>query len=373
MTKTFTDADESFMRRALALAARGEGSVEPNPMVGCAIVRDSRIVGEGWHRRFGGPHAEVNALRAAGGRARGANVYVTLEPCCHHGKTPPCTDALIAAGVGRVIAAMRDPFPRVRGRGLRLLRSARIGVDVGLCEAAAVALNAPYLKRQHTGRPWVILKWAQSLDGRIATRTGDSKWISSEESRRRTHRIRGRVDAVVAGVGTVIADDPMLTCRHERARRTAVRIVLDTHLRTPVSSQLVRTAREVPTVIVADRRASAAARRRHERAGVEILPIRSSKAGLDLGQLLDELGRRGMTNVMVEGGGKTLGAFIDAGLADEAIVFVSPRLIGGSAATSAIGGRGLDAVRQAAMPEGVRISRSGPDVLYRLRFDARYP
>ena len=202
----------------MALAVRGQGAVEPNPMVGCVLVRGGRVVGEGWHKRFGGPHAEVEALRAAGRAARGATAYVSLEPCCHFGKTPPCTDALIAAGVSRVVAAMRDPFPKVRGRGRRLLEAAGIKVGMGLCEAEAMRLNAPYLKRQRTGRPWVILKWAQSVDGRIATRTGDSKWISSEDSRAQAHDLRGRVDAVIVGVGTVRADDPLLTCRHGRPR-----------------------------------------------------------------------------------------------------------------------------------------------------------
>jgi diaminohydroxyphosphoribosylaminopyrimidine deaminase / 5-amino-6-(5-phosphoribosylamino)uracil reductase len=361
--------DQPYMARALELAVRGQGHVEPNPMVGCVIVRGGRVVGEGYHRRFGGPHAEIEALRAAGARARGALACVTLEPCCHFGKTPPCTDALIAAGVRRVVAAMRDPFPRVRGRGTRLLKKSGIEVAMGLLEAEAMRLNAPYLKLQREHRPWVILKWAQSLDGRIATRTGDSQWISGEPSRRSVHRLRSRVDAVVVGVGTVLADNPQLTCRHGRPRRVAARIVLDPCLRTPLDARLVRTARKIPTVIVADEGGAKGRRLRPfvER-GVEIIGIRTSSEGLDLGALLDELGRRGMTNVLVEGGGRTLGAFHDAGLADEAIVFVAPMLIGGAAARSPLAGLGAERIRDALRPANVQIRRSGEDLMYQLRF-----
>src|SRR5215217_9762955 len=202
------------MRHALALAEKGRGFVEPNPMVG-AVLLDSagQLAGEGWHQKFGGPHAEVFALAEAGDRARGGTLVVTLEPCCHHGKTPPCTDAVLKAGIARVVAAMADPFPKVAGGGLAILRGAGVDVSVGLCEVEAVALNAPYLKLLRTGRPWVHAKWAMTLDGKIATRTGDSKWISGEESRRRVHELRGRMDAIVVGRGTVVADDPLLTAR----------------------------------------------------------------------------------------------------------------------------------------------------------------
>jgi len=365
MAQGFTSQDEVWMRRALALAARGQGRVEPNPMVGCVLVRNGRVVGEGYHRRFGGPHAEVNALSAAGVQARGATVYVTLEPCCHFGKTPPCTDALVAAGSRKVIAAMRDPFPAVGGRGLRRLRSAGIEVVSGLCQADARRLNGPYLKRLRTGQPWVILKWAQSLDGKIATRTGDSRWISSRRSTVYAHRLRGRVDALIVGVGTVVADDPLLTCRHVRPRRIATRIVLDPTLRTPLRARLVRTAGRIPTIIVTGRQAARGPRRRrYERAGVNILGVRSTRAGLDLKALLEELGRRGMTNVMVEGGGRTLGAFYDAGLADELVVFVARRIIGGRLAPSPLSGEGPRRLREIRPPVAVRRLRSGPDDLY---------
>lgn len=368
MPETFTQQEHVWMQRALALAARGRGSVEPNPMVGCVLVRGGRVVGEGYHRRYGGPHAEVNALKAAERLARGATAYVTLEPCCHYGKTPPCTDALIAAGVKRVVLAMRDELPPVSGRGVAILRQSGIRVSVGLCDDQARHLNAPYLKLKGTGRPWVILKWAQSIDGKIATRTGDSKWISGEQSRRYAHKIRGRVDAIVVGVATVVADDPALTCRHDKPRRIASRVVLDPRLRTPPDARLVRTARKVPTIIVTDRRQTGSAKaRRLARLGVEILGVRSSRSGLDLDGLLQVLGRRQMTNIMVEGGGRTLGTFLDAGLADEAVIFVSRRLIGGRQAPSALAGQGPARIADSPRPTWTEVTRCGDDDVYHLR------
>ncbi len=369
MAETFTPDEQNYMKRALRLAARGQGRVEPNPMVGCVIVRDNTIVGEGYHRRFGEPHAEVNALKKAGDKARGAVVYVSLEPCCFHGKTPACTQALIKAGVQRVIAAMKDPNPQVNGRGLRELEAAGVQTAVSLCEEDARRLNAPFCKLQRTGRPWVILKWAQSLDGKIATRTGHSQWISSEPSRKQAHRLRGRVDAVIVGSGTVDADDPLLTCRHVKPQRIATRIVLDPQLAINEQAQLVTTIDQAATIIVTAERAvqtSKAEALRH--AGAEVLGIPVVGGRLDLDALLNELGRRQMTNVMVEGGGRTLGAFFDAGLTDEAVVFVARRLIGGRQAVSPLNGEGLAQVDQAAKPILTKVSRVGPDDMYRIVF-----
>ncbi len=222
--------DTQQMQRAIALARRGEGFVEPNPMVGCVLVRDGNVVGEGWHQRFGGPHAEVVALQAAGGDARGATAYVSLEPCCHHGKTPPCTQALIDAGVARVVIAMHDSFAEVAGGGVKQLREAGIEVTVGLLDDEARQLNAPYLKLIEQGRPWVIAKWAMTLDGRIASKTGSSQWISGEASRAIGHGLRGRVDAIIVGRGTAAADDPLLTTRlsdGNKPPRTATRVVFE--------------------------------------------------------------------------------------------------------------------------------------------------
>ncbi len=360
------------MRRALRLSLRGQGTVEPNPMVGCVIVRGGQIIGEGFHRRFGGPHAEIEALRACRADPAGATVYVTLEPCCYTGKTPPCTRALIEARVARVVAATRDPNPRVRGRGLARLRRAGIAVEIGLCEREARQRNAPYFTRIHQRRPWIVLKWAQSLDGRIATRTGDSRWISDARARAHAHRVRGRVDAVVVGVGTVLRDDPLLTCRVGRPRRTATRVVLDPLLRTPPACRLVTTAGVAPTLLVCTGRASLARRATLQRAGCEVLAAetvqRTSGSGgsghaarreIALRPLLRRLARRGWTNVLVEGGSATLGRFFDDGLFDELHVYVAPSLIGGAEAPGPLGGVGAARVADAAQLGSVSWRRLG--------------
>lgn len=362
-------SDRKYMQRALALAVRGQGSVEPNPMVGCVIVRAGHVLGEGYHRRFGGAHAEVEALRHCSHGARGATVYVTLEPCCHVGKTGPCTDALLAAGVGRVVAAMRDPDPRVAGRGISMLRRRGVRVDVDVCREEAERLNAPYLALRRRGVPWVIAKWAQSVDGRIATRTGASKWISGSASRAIVHGLRGRVDAVVVGIGTVLADDPSLTSRVGRPKRIARRVVLDSRLRIPLRCVLVRTAKAVPVIVATTRAAirRTGARARHlEAAGVEVLPLASREGRVDLHALLAAFGRRSMTNVLFEGGGDVLGSLFDERLVNEAYVFISPRVLGGAAARSAVGGRGCADLHDAANPAEVEWRDVDDDRLCRL-------
>lgn len=365
----WTQQDESMMDRALALAVKGAGCVEPNPMVGCVVVKGHRVVGEGYHRKFGGPHAEIHALKKAGSAARGATAYVTLEPCCHKGKTPPCSDALIAAGLRRCIVAVRDPNALVAGRGIRALRKAGIEVAIGLRAADAKALIAPFTTFHEAGRPFVTLKWAQSLDGKIATRTGDSQWITSIESRRRAHALRSRVDAIVVGIGTVLADDPELTARLVKPKRIATRIVLDSELRTPKSSKLVKTARDIPTIVVGCakrvqwRNPEAAL----ERAGVEVLLLPEVKGGVDLQMLLRMLRERQMTNVMVEGGGRVIGAFWDQRLADAAEIYVAPRLIGGGGAPGPLGGEGAETMADLIGVDSVKCTHCGPDTCYNLR------
>ena len=364
------------MRRALQLARRGQGHVEPNPMVGCLVVKRSRVVGEGYHRRYGGAHAEIEALRRAGPGARDSTAYVTLEPCCHHGKTPPCADALVAAGLRRVVVAMRDPFPEVGGRGIRRLRRAGIRVDVGLLEAEARELNAPYLTLVTRKRPYCILKWAQSLDGKIATRTGDSRWISSPASRRFVHRVRARVDGILVGVQTVLADDPQLTARSVPLRRTATRIVLDSRLRIPVKAAVVTTARDVPTLVLTTgdtlhRRTAKAGRLR--RTGVEIVACKARDGHVDLRSGLGMLGKRQFTNLLVEGGGRVLGAFLDMKLADTAMTFISPRFIGCDSAAGPYRGTGVARVADARLHRPVSIRRIGPDVLYHVRLGDAVP
>ena len=340
-------ADELLMRRALELAERGRGHVEPNPLVGAVLARNGAIVGEGWHQQFGATHAEVNVLAAAGAAARGATLYVTLEPCCHHGKTPPCTDALIAAGVARVAAALADPFPQVAGRGAAQLRGAGISVDLGLCESEARRQNAPYLKLLATGRPYVHAKWAMTLDGKIATRTGDSKWISNETARRKVHDLRGRMDGILVGIGTALADDPLLTARPP-GPRVASRVVLDSKARLPVTSQLVRTAAAVPVLVVGSPSAPAEHLEALRQAGCEIvLPSPDHDAAPRLLALLDELGRRRWTNLLVEGGSDVLGRFLDAKAIDEVHAFVAPRLVGGSQGKTPVAGRGIASLTEA--------------------------
>ncbi len=329
------------MGQALALAMQGLGSVEPNPMVGCVIVREGEIVGQGYHERFGGSHAEANALMEAGDRAAGATVYVTLEPCCHHGKTPPCTQALIHAGVKRVVAAAQDPFSEVGGRGIAELEAAGIQCDVGIRGTEANWFLAPYKKLIETGRPWVIAKWAMTLDGKLATRTGDSQWISSEASRAIVHRLRGRVDAIMVGSGTAAADDPLLTARPVNladVKRTATRIVVDSSASLSSDSRLVQTAADAPLLVAVAESAASASCERLAAADADVMRCVGVSHEQRIDTLLVELGRRRMTNILVEGGAKLLGSLFDMRAIDEAHVFIAPKFAGGEAAPSPIAG-----------------------------------
>ena len=337
--------DELMMRRAIELARRGEGRVEPNPAVG-AIVADSTgtILGEGWHQEYGGPHAEVQALNEAGSAALGATLYVTLEPCCHFGKTPPCSRAVIAAGIRRVVIAMRDPNPRVNGGGIDELRTAGIIVEVGLLESDAKCLVGPFVHLITQQRPWFHAKWAMTLDGKIATRKGHSRWITNEASRAVVHKLRGRMDGILIGIGTALADDPALTAR-PRGPRIATRIVIDSVAQLPVESQLVQTVAEAPLLVFTTSAAPPDHCTRLRDAGVEVFPIESDSNGKpDLKAISFELGRRRFTNVLIEGGGQILGAFFDNHLIDEVHAFIASKLIGGSEARSPLAGIGLDTV-----------------------------
>ncbi len=325
-----TNQQTALMRRALELAAHGQGAVEPNPLVGCVIARDAEILAEGWHSTYGGDHAEVAAIRNLRGDANGATLYVTLEPCCHQGKTPPCTRAILQAGIRQVVVAMRDPFPQVAGGGIAELRAAGVQVAVGLLEKEAAWLNAPYLTRLSLHRPWIIAKWAMTLDGKIATRTKDSRWISSEASRAIGQALRGRVDGVAVGIGTALADDPLLIAK-PGGPRTATRIVMDRQARLPLSSQLVETIHAAPLLLAVGPTAPAESCRLLEEAGCHLLRV----AGDDQQcwqELLAALAREGMTNILVEGGGRVLGSLFDAELIDEVHVFVAPIIAGGAQA-----------------------------------------
>jgi diaminohydroxyphosphoribosylaminopyrimidine deaminase / 5-amino-6-(5-phosphoribosylamino)uracil reductase len=361
----WTTLEHAAMQQALDSARGGAGRVEPNPMVGAVVATpDGTIVGTGCHERFGGPHAEVNALAAAGPAARGGTLFVTLEPCCHHGKTPPCTDAIQAAGIARVVVATADPYLEVVGRGIALLRSAGVTVDTGLLECAAARLIAPFTKLMTTGQPWVIAKWAMSLDGHVAApASASNRWISSEESRRLVHDLRGRCDAILIGLGTALADDPLLTAR-PAGPRTPLRIVLDGAARLPPESQLARSARETPLLVAVGPAAPADRLRTLEAAGAEIWRSDLTDRDARLQALLQELGRRRLTNLLVEGGPEVLASFAALDAIDEVWAFVAPKLLGGET-TPAITGHGNAASALAGSINIEEITHPGGDILIR--------
>jgi diaminohydroxyphosphoribosylaminopyrimidine deaminase / 5-amino-6-(5-phosphoribosylamino)uracil reductase len=333
----FTAADERMMRRALALAARGLGETSPNPVVGCVIARAGRVVGEGFHARAGSAHAEALALQRAGARARGATLYVTLEPCAHHGRTPPCAPLVRESGVVRVVAAVRDPNPLVAGRGLALLRRAGIAVDTGLLGPEAARLNERFLAWAARGRPYVLLKAALTLDGRIATASGLSKWITSPAQRREARWLRRLHDAVLVGSGTALADDPLLLPT-PRTRRPVLRVVLDSQLRLPPRGRLAATAGPRTPVLVLSCAGDAARRRALEEAGVEVAEVAGERGRGSLPAAREALRARGVTSRMVEGGGEVLGSVLAARLVDQVALFRAPLLLGGRGSRPAFGG-----------------------------------
>ncbi len=366
-------SDAEAMQHALMLARRGFGRVEPNPQVGAVLTTaEGRLIADGFHQACGGPHAEVHALRAAGEQARGATLYVTLEPCCHHGRTPPCSDAVLAAGVRRVVVGCSDPAPHVAGRGLQQLRDAGLQVDVGLCGEEAEALIAPFVRLQLRQRPWVHAKWAMTLDGRIAARTGHSQWISGSESRAYVHGLRSCMEAIITGAGTVRADDPQLTVRlpAEHAAdlrsgdRRPLRVVLDSRgTAVQAGSALVSTLHHAPVLVCVSSACPDSECDRLAGLGVEIFRAGDGVRGVDLQAVLGELGRRGMTHVLLESGPGLLGSFFDAGLLDELHVFVAPKLVGGAAALSAVGGLGLAEIPGNSLLDRVAWRQLGQDLL----------
>ena len=399
-----------YMQRALELAKRGEGSVSPNPMVGCVIVKDGKIVGEGWHEFYGGPHAEINALKAAGENAKGATVYVTLEPCCHFGQTGPCTDALITAGVAKVVVAMRDPNPKVAGKGLEQLSKAGIPLIQGDCGEEARKLNIKYLTRLEKKRPWIVAKWAMTLDGKIASKTASSQWVTSDASQLAVHKLRSQMDAIMVGARTALKDDPSLTVRLSEGppQHPPLRIVLDSSASLSLESRLVQTAREVPLLLGIDAAAPLDKVKQLEDAGCEILVLpgrlrsssanskerlraRDSRPGSPENRLAGdaeamqkkrlqedreefqkskerflflfaELARRGVTTLLVEGGGAVLGSLFDAKLVDEAHVFIAPKFIGGCDAISPVAGLGIAEMSDALPLLSPTIQFVGPDI-----------
>ncbi len=371
-------SDSQWMQRALSLAARGEGCVEPNPMVGCVLVAGDQhrglLLGEGFHQRFGAAHAERVALENArqnghADKLAGATAYVTLEPCCHHGKTPPCTIALIEAGIARVVAAQLDPFDQVSGRGIAELQAAGIEIEVGVEQAAAEKLNTPYIKRLHQRRPWVIGKWAMSLDGKLATRSGDSQWISSEVSRAQVQSLRGRVDAILVGSRTALVDNPRLTARTPiPPPRTALRVVVDSSLQLPLESQLAATARETPVLLACGPLASLHKIEQLQNLGCHVHQFQNSDRQQRLDELLKILaGEYCVTNLLVEGGGELLGSLFDLKQLDQCEVFIAPKVIGGTHAPSPLAGLGLSRLSEGPVSYGRSMQVSGDDMHISLR------
>lgn len=353
---------DKMMKRALTLARRGVGKTSPNPAVGCVVVRNNEIVGEGWHRKAGTPHAEVHALRMAGESARGADIFVTLEPCDHFGKTPPCTEALIRAGVARVFVGMTDPNPRVSGRGIAALRNAGIEVECGILERECRKMNEPFIKHVTTGMPFVMLKCAMTLDGKTATATGDSKWITSDISRRYVHRVRAMVDAVMVGVGTVLADDPQLTCRMGVRGKDPLRVIVDSRLRTPPSAALFSMSSPAKTLLATIEGDSSRNDALAE-AGAEILACRESGGRVDLEDLLRKLGARGVQSVLLEGGRELAGSALRAGIIDKFLLFYAPKLLGTEGGFGLCGGAGPDRMADAFRLRDVTVRRFGDDLL----------
>jgi len=374
MTESNHLRDQTWMQRAIDLARKGQGSVEPNPMVGCVIVKDDQCIGEGWHQKFGQAHAEVNAIKSATASVKGATAYVSLEPCAHQGKTGPCAEALIEAGVTRVVVACTDPTPKVAGKGIEKLRAAGIEVTVGVLEQESRELLAPWLKVVQRKKPWVVAKWAMTVDGKIATYAGDSEWISNEQSRLLVHQLRARVDAIMVGSGTAQADNPSLTVRMDESERppnfvprVPLRILIDSLAQVAVDSNLVQTATETPTLIAVGPQHDTAQVARFIDHGVEVWIGDSLNHHDRMVELLLHLGTRGITNLLVEGGGGLLGLLNDLGEIDEVHSFIAPTLLGGYDAVTPVMGMDRNRIADGTKMKLFSAQRVGEDVYLVLR------
>lgn len=357
--------DVAYMRQAVALARRGTGWTAPNPLVGAVVVKDGKVIGRGYHARCGGLHAERAALADCTVSPRGATMYVTLEPCCHQGRQPPCTDAILTAGIARVVVGSDDPNPLVAGKGLEILRRGGVEVVSGVLREACDALNPVFFHFIRTKRPYVVMKYAMTMDGKIATRTGASRWITGEAARRRVHRDRHRYTAIMAGVGTVLADDPVLNCRI-KGGKNPVRIICDTHLRTPLTSQIVRTAGEIPTILATCAEPSLYGPYLDAHCQVWTLPERDGHVDLDA--LMDRLGSAGIDSVLLEGGGTLNWAALESGIVQRVQAYVAPKLFGGDA-KSPVEGQGVALPDQAVALKNTRILRVGEDILLESEVD----
>jgi diaminohydroxyphosphoribosylaminopyrimidine deaminase/5-amino-6-(5-phosphoribosylamino)uracil reductase len=365
-----TERDERHLSRAIDLASEARGQTSPNPLVGAVIVKNGRTIGEGHHVAAGAPHAEREALAACTEDPAGATMYVSLEPCAHHGRTPPCTDAIVQARIARVVVASDDPSEKAAGRGLGILRDD--GIEVNVCDGAIAArarlINQPFRKHAKTGRPLVVWKAAMTLDGKVATSSGDSRWISGEASRARAHRWRAECDAVAVGIGTAMSDDPQLTARVEGVYRQPRRVVFDAEARLPLSSILVQSARDTPVTVICSRAASRTAVTGLEACGVEVLTVRGDTEPARVSAGLQELGELDVQTVLLEGGPHLAGAFMDAGEIDEARVFMAPLLAGGNRARGALDGQGVELIEQAPRAIATSVEQIDGDVLVSARF-----
>ncbi len=350
------------MRLALQLAARAAGRTSPNPLVGAVIVKDNQIVGQGYHKKAGTPHAEIHALREAGEKARGAVLYVTLEPCSHFGRTPPCSEAVINAGISEVFVAMEDPNPLVAGRGIKQMVNAGVRVHVGLLEQEARRANEVFIKYITTGKPFILLKTAMTVDGRIATRTGHSKWVTAEPAREMVHRLRNRYDAILVGVNTVLADNPALTCRLAGGGRDPVRIILDSRARIPADSRVLTQDSDAPTFVAVTDKASIAGIKSLASVGAKLVRTAADGQGrVDLHDLITKLGEMEITGLLVEGGAEVAASFLEARLVDKVLTFIAPKIVGGKEAPGPIGGAGADTMDRAVRLESVNSGCIGED------------
>jgi diaminohydroxyphosphoribosylaminopyrimidine deaminase/5-amino-6-(5-phosphoribosylamino)uracil reductase len=368
-SQTATETDARHLKRAIELAGEARGHTSPNPLVGAVIVKDDRVIGQGYHEAAGELHAECVAIAACEEDCRGATMYVSLEPCCHEGRTPPCTDAIVAAGIGRVVVASDDPTEKASGRGLGILRDEGVVVDTvdGAIQQAARLLNQPFRKHARTGRPLVIFKAAMTLDGKVATRTGDSQWISGETSRARAHRWRSECDAVAIGIHTATTDDPLLTARVEGVAKQPSRVIFDSEASLPLDGQLVRSAADVPVIVVCSRAAQRTATDALRMAGLEVIVVAGANEAARLGRALDQLGDREIQSVLLEGGPHLAGVFLEAGEIDEARLFVAPIIAGGRDAKSAVEGQGVELIDDAVRAISTDVERIDEDILITAR------
>ena len=357
-----SDIDEKYMSLAMELAEKGCGKVEPNPMVGAVLVKNGEIIGKGYHRVFGGHHAEIHAINEAGVNCKGATLYVSMEPCAHYGKTAPCADAIIKAGIIKVVASVIDPNPITSGKGMQKLKEGGVEIRTGVMELQAKRLNAPFFKLMQKGLPYVTVKWAMSIDGKIATHTGDSRWITSEESREYVHKIRGQMDGIMVGINTVLRDDPLLPCRIKGGRNPK-RILVDSNASLPLNSRLLSTIHESEIIVAVNKNAQQKQVEKLEKLGCKIIQTNGINDRVDLHELFKRLGKMNLTNILVEGGSRIITSVIEERLADKLIVFIAPIIIGGEFSKSPVLGEGINKICEASGISEITVKRISNDIV----------